>query len=298
MVDGRWSSADRVVRGDEQVAEIADRPREHPGDGALADAEHVGGDGLRLAHEQQFHEQPGPRLELLDGPVQSRAELRHVEVIGSWWLVAEHGFVEVDDRREAADVALATAVHADNVDRPAAGQHADPRRSRIAGMAAARHERLQAGAIRHAREPADVIEDEADRVVDRARVANPAAVQGLRRCVLHERAHGGEQHLERVVLARLLPPQDEGRDRAERRLGGGHPCAEVSHGVFCPLGSTPALVSTTVRRHAAQSWKRPVLRGKVAQGFAPLVTPDRVLPKKSQGCASPRPRGRIPYGGG
>lgn len=236
MAAGRWCSAERSGVGREQAAEIPHGFLQHPGDGAFADLEHMGGDGLCLALEQEFDQQPRPGFEQDDRLAQP---LVHRFVIRDFHggVADDADVVEVGDGRERFDVPFPPPTRAGDVEGTAAGHHADPCDSDVSGhgvqdLAATWLEGFQGvGAAGGRSQSADVVEHQAEHVVDGGKIANAAVAKRRVGRPADDGLADADQCLKRIEVSMPLPAQQQVGDAAGRGRvwSGGIPHEGLAH---------------------------------------------------------------------
>jgi hypothetical protein len=191
--------------------QLGDHARPHPGDGALADAEHVGDHRLALALDQEPHQLLLPQIEAHHRPGEELLVLI-VQLIGSQAGRRDARRLRQSRRRHVVERGerslpprLSSATPGD-VDGPVMSQPLQKGAAVIRVGAAARVEwrdrRLTVG---RARQPPQVVKDERHCVVEGRWITNAPLAEHAADHDRHNRLGGMDQVFEHDMTASVLP---------------------------------------------------------------------------------------------
>lgn len=198
--------------------ELGDHARPHPGDGALADAEHVGDHRLALALDQEPHQLLLPGFEPRHLPAQELL-LLIVRLVRGFAEHCESGPLghlhdcDVVERRKGGLPPCPPSAPPGDVDGPVMGEPLEVR-SAVFGNGAAigvkrRHGRLPVGG---AGQSSEVVEHQRQRVVDRRRIANAPLAEHAADHDHHHGCGGTNQVFERGMTSGRLPLAEQGAE--------------------------------------------------------------------------------------
>jgi hypothetical protein len=198
--------------------QLGNHARPHPGDGALADAEHVGDHRLALALDQEPHQLPLPRIEarhrLLEHLILLVVRfITRLAVRGGAGPLGQPRRDDVVERGERGLPPGLPSAPPGDVDGPVMGEPLEKGTAVVGGGAAARveagHRRLPG---HRTGQPTQVVEDESQGVVACRRIADAPLAEHTTDDDRHDWLGRTDQVFERGMTARRLPLAEQRRE--------------------------------------------------------------------------------------